>query len=1000
MSGRHTPESLAATADTPHRRRHPTGDTRSDKGGGMRPRAPIDFWSALLLIGLPVGLVRLTGWPLPAAPSRADLAAWVAEPLTYGSITATMVILAWLTWLILLGIAIVEVCRWLARRRRLPRLHIPQPAQMLTATLVGTAAVSSTAGAATVADTGGPAVTADEGNHTRTVAATPPSVQPAPATVHVGSTSYRYVVKPGDTLSKISRDWLGTPGRWPQICRLNHHRHFPTVGGTLRDCDLIYPGWDLRLPTDARPPADATPVRPAPPARPAPKQNPAPPDPDGVVEPHPSPARTTPSSPNTAGPAAPQTAGDCPQHRSDNDNGVAIPNGWLTTGLAAALVAAAAGVWLRRRHRYDPRTTPDPAADPSLQPLPATVTRLRREVRRQSPHLLQAPDPGPTVREYVQMDPKPALPEPGPHGSQLAGWGPLPAGGLGLAGPGAAGAARAMLVATLSAGHAYDPDAEATVVVPASVLADLAGDPAVVDLAGSIPRLIITPGLSEAVTHLHRENLDRAWILDQHDVHTVTELRTRFPGHEPLPPVLLIADIPEPATRTRLSTILEMSDTVGIGAVLLGDWPAGTTVQVDPDGSTTGGDGQRLSTLDQTTMMESLALLREAHTGEPATATQKPSTPHTDTSRTPHPAAPTASTSTASTPAPHDQALAADEPGSKPEKQVAATSTSTSGPSRKTATVTEARSPAPHAADRDGPDLPGGAKIRVSVQVLGRVAIIKPDGTEVTGLRRKAAELLLYLATHRGGAAIDDIKEALWPDAPMSRAKERLATDVANLRASLRAGAGITPQQEEPNPAGTGQRKPARGGRKPAGPEFVINPGGRYILAPDLVDIDWWRVCDAVAEARTAADTPARRAALERAVGGFGGLLYDADGTYEWANVDVEISRRHGVTAHAQLADLVGPQQPERAARYLQTAADLDPINEELAVAAMRAHAATADINAIRARFSRLSRALLDTGQEPAEETAALAAQLCRDVAVREPRPAPEEPPRGDDLHR
>jgi hypothetical protein len=41
------------------------------------------LWLALLLVGLPAGLIRLAGWPLPdAVPSRAQLRDFLAEPLT------------------------------------------------------------------------------------------------------------------------------------------------------------------------------------------------------------------------------------------------------------------------------------------------------------------------------------------------------------------------------------------------------------------------------------------------------------------------------------------------------------------------------------------------------------------------------------------------------------------------------------------------------------------------------------------------------------------------------------------------------------------------------------------------------------------------------------------------------------------------------------------------------------------------------------------------------
>lgn len=48
-----------------------------------------------------------------------------------------------------------------------------------------------------------------------------------------------YIVKSGDTLSKIARDHLGDAKRWPEIAKLNG----------IPNPDLIHPGDELRLPS-------------------------------------------------------------------------------------------------------------------------------------------------------------------------------------------------------------------------------------------------------------------------------------------------------------------------------------------------------------------------------------------------------------------------------------------------------------------------------------------------------------------------------------------------------------------------------------------------------------------------------------------------------------------------------------------------------------------------------------------------------------------------------
>lgn len=62
-----------------------------------------------------------------------------------------------------------------------------------------------------------------------------------------------HVVEEGESLWSIAEDELGDPTRWPEVYGANEGREFDD-GRRLTDPDLIRPGWDLRLPTDA--PAD------------------------------------------------------------------------------------------------------------------------------------------------------------------------------------------------------------------------------------------------------------------------------------------------------------------------------------------------------------------------------------------------------------------------------------------------------------------------------------------------------------------------------------------------------------------------------------------------------------------------------------------------------------------------------------------------------------------------------------------------------------------------
>jgi nucleoid-associated protein YgaU len=63
------------------------------------------------------------------------------------------------------------------------------------------------------------------------------STAPSPAPSGAGAT---YVVKPGDSLSKIAKHHYGDADAWHKIYEANKDR--------IQDPDMIQPGWTLRLP--------------------------------------------------------------------------------------------------------------------------------------------------------------------------------------------------------------------------------------------------------------------------------------------------------------------------------------------------------------------------------------------------------------------------------------------------------------------------------------------------------------------------------------------------------------------------------------------------------------------------------------------------------------------------------------------------------------------------------------------------------------------------------
>lgn len=356
----------------------------------------------LLVVAVPVTLVRVGRWPRPQGSWTALLRGWVEEPLSGGFLAGVAYVTAWLLWGLLAAAITARLYAQAARvSRRLPRLHVPGPLQGLTAAVLGATAVSTVAAAP-------PA-------HASVTTAAPETAHPlpqgpaatAPATVDGRATTPStagtraqgtYTVRRGDTLSSIAEGCLGDANRWPAIFTANRGTHFRHVGGTLRDPDLIYPGWTLRLPPTVDAPSRAArpSARPAPapaPTRKAPSESPSSPSrpdtDDAVVESAAPPAAAPNDQGAASGPAAapsPRTAGERPTPTPRPRPGVSLSTGsWLDMGLAAAVLAAVALVWAHRRRRYTPgQPTPRLRVDdPSVEPMPAVVTRIRRGLRRQ-----------------------------------------------------------------------------------------------------------------------------------------------------------------------------------------------------------------------------------------------------------------------------------------------------------------------------------------------------------------------------------------------------------------------------------------------------------------------------------------------------------------------------------------------------------------------------------------------------------------------------------------
>ena len=120
-------------------------------------------------------------------------------------------------------------------------------------------------------------------------------------------------------------------------------------------------------------------------------------------------------------------------------------------------------------------------------------------------------------------------------------------------------------------------------------------------------------------------------------------------------------------------------------------------------------------------------------------------------------------------------------------------------------------------------------------------------------------------------------------------------------------------------------------------------------------------------------------AALRQAADCYGGDFGDGQ-DWPWAIDYATTYRHHLLGAYARIAEILEADHPDQAIAALETAVDLDPVNEELYQRLMRIHGRLGRPDAVRRTMRLLEDRLADLGEaEPSEAT--------RRVAMRQLKP-------------
>jgi DNA-binding SARP family transcriptional activator len=939
----------------------PDRRTRTQRGARRRAGRVLRGSSAALLlaalvVGVPWALARYVGWPLPERmPTGTELELHLFGPLSSRLLLDVLACACWVAWAVFtLDVArctAALLARGAGNVRVSGRVRL-SPTHALAAVLVGTVALSilgnrlpprdarSAAVAWPVALTAGPAELGPGSlvsvaslvpdrtgtEHTETDAA-PESARSVVVRVPDPVTGVH------DSLWRIADRTLGDGARWPEIFEMNRGKPQPG-GGTLTRPSLIFPGEELVLPSAE--------IGGAPEERPPGDPDVSTPTPTPTQEPMPRPS--TRSTPETGSPMRPPAGGD--GHAVPRDAAPALvwdPVAFAGLGLAAAVSAAL--MMVRRRHRraYRPgsgRRDDLPAAPVVYQLRLAHLRADQPDPDEPDPEGDPEPDdeePGCVEDELLagtSTRPGPATPmaggvTPGVDAQRIA----LAAAstrGLGLTGPGAADALRALLLTLLASlidgavGVLYESGPAVRLLVPREDIGAVLG---ATDLPAAVE---VHDTLDTALDMLESESIARA----EHP-----------PTDHSAPLLVLVARIG--GDNARLQAVLDNGSEFGINALLLGQWRPGSTAHVRRDGTVTATGpgpcaalrGTRLLTLDRDAADPIVALLNNASSGTAVSGT-------------------------------------------------AAQDGSTDGPGIIGAEVPDSLEIGPHPTDEQEEPSPSPAHppSRAPARIVGstaqpvlplRLVVLgpprllwrprrDPDGStpagpgphaveaemEITGrLQPRARELLVHLALHPDGQSRESVAAAMWPGSPPSRITNALNTALTRLRQTL---AQVT------------------GGEVG---DLVRTSDGRLTLDSELVDVDFWYF-DAAVTARRAASTDEERVDADQlVVEAYGGEL--AEGTrYAWIEIAREAVRRDAIDSAAALARALVPRDPQRTLDLLEIARAFDPVNEMIYRDIMRLQGRLGRLDAISRTLALLTARLAEIGDQPDADTIDLARRL------------------------
>ena len=691
-------------------------------------------------------------------------------------------------------------------------------------------------------------------------------------------------VQSGDSLWAISGREYGDPHDWPRIWDANQGQ-IEDNGHAFTDPSLIDPGWELPVPAlDPTVTAPTAPAAPSVPTQAVPPASGVAPHDLGLPSLAPSLAPVAPSVVSGGAPASLPATG---VPRTDDGSAVHGPtstDAWVVTlaeaGVLAGITAAALGGLLLAAQRYERwrRRPGDPegsrvallARRPSLLRIRAalgTAGAVAHETAVPSVAVLSLQ----TRLEAIQSVPGRVVVgrRAGDDGDAIVDIDELHR--VELVGPGAEGAARALMVSFL-AHHGIENGQVVVATSPEGAL--------IVAAEGTPGLRLLEP--AQLLDHLESEIRYQRGVLDRAGF---TTWKQRVESADPLPALLAVlpAAAIEPSHLERLTAAVEAARDLAVAVVIVGPladaWWA-DVVEVDAAGtggalsSLLLGRARTLHTLSRSEADELLAVIGVGR--DPELVPEL---------------------------APAEQDCSANPwqgPSLIPELDEASALLGAGGAHEPLHAAAVAPPPPPAA---PAPPLvipPTLGPRRVDIRVYGQVRVLV-DGQELVKALPDAGRQVLALLTVRGELTEDEIVDSLGAGSVDQIWRSRFVRGTRGTRPALREAFG----------------------------DSTIDPmpfdGGVYRLDPDLVSSDFRRL---LAGRDAALDTPVpehRVALLTRATEGIRGAPF-TKADYLWLADDQEHVRSVAVDTLSQLAELhAAAGDLDKAIDTLDQALTLDP---------------------------------------------------------------------------